>query len=132
MDLHITKHGDCQLSVEICYNSGIITNNAVGLLIEEWRDEYQVENLSLCTDSSEGNRIRILEPQVIEGYSEQTFVIFTVMKDGYYHINLSGASEQAILYGICEILDQTYVLDSEVRLPRRKSRNKHIMPMNLS
>ncbi|NQX66476.1 hypothetical protein HQN90_10095 [Paenibacillus alba] len=118
MDLHITKHGDCQLSIEICYNSGIITNNAVGLLIEEWRDEYQVENLSLNTESSEGNRIRILEPQVIEGYSEQTFVIFTVMQDGYYHINLSGASEQAILYGICEILDQTYVLEGEVRLPQ--------------
>ncbi|WP_339315928.1 hypothetical protein [Paenibacillus sp. FSL R10-2734] len=118
MDLYVKNNGECKLSVEVCYNSGIITNNAVELLLEEWRDEYQISDLPRHSDPMEGNRIRILEPTGIEGKDDQTFVISTEMVDGYYYINLSGTSEKAILYGICEILDQTYILDQDVRLPQ--------------
>ncbi|TBL70290.1 hypothetical protein [Paenibacillus thalictri] len=118
MDLYVTREGKCQVSIEICYTSGIITNNAAQLLVEEWRETYQIENIQFNAEPGQGNRIRIFEPEAIEGRNEQTFVIQTVMKDGYFQIDLSGASEQAILYGICEILDQSYVLDHEVRLPQ--------------
>lgn len=117
MDLYITKDGECNVSIEICYNSGIITNNAIGLLRDEWRDVYHVHNLQINGDHCGGNRIRIIEPVVTEGQDEQTFLIHTVVEEGNFHIYVSGESEKAILYGICEILDQTYIQDHEVRLP---------------
>ncbi|AIQ57831.1 hypothetical protein [Paenibacillus borealis] len=117
MDLYVTNNGECKVSIEITYNSGIITNNAVELLLEEWRDGYQISNLQLHSEPVEGNRIRILEPSDIAGKDNQTFVISTTITDGYYQMNLSGTSEKAILYGICEILDQTYIRDQDVRLP---------------
>jgi hypothetical protein len=117
MDLYITDSGKCNVSIEIIYNSGIITKNAVGLLMDEWRDEYNVQNLQLNVDHDEGNRIRIIAPEAREDQDEQTFSIRTILQDGNFYIHLSGASEKAILYGICEILDQTYIQDNEVRLP---------------
>ncbi|MEK4057404.1 hypothetical protein MHB84_27875 [Paenibacillus sp. FSL F4-0087] len=118
MDLYVTNNGKRQISIEVCYNSGTITNNAVEMLQDEWRNEFQISNLQLHSDPVKGDRIRILEPYAIEDKDDQTFVISTNMVDGYFHMNLSGTSEKAILYGICEILDQTYILNQDVRIPQ--------------
>ncbi|WP_337102531.1 hypothetical protein [Paenibacillus sp. YIM B09110] len=118
MDLYITKNGTPHVSIEIGYTCGIITQNAIDLLLEEWRDVHHVRNLPISTESYGGNRIRINKPEAVEGQNEQTFTIHTVVQDGRYCVDISGASEQALLYGICEILDQTYTRNNEVRLPQ--------------
>lgn len=92
---------------------GIIVRNAVRLFGDELRTRFGVARTA---SRKAGSQIVIERPEA-DGGDDQTFDIRSRQTGAGWQLVLSGTGERAILYGICEILDQAYRGKGTVLIP---------------